>query len=60
MASQFFERSEKRIPMRPTSQIVRVDMDQIDLGGRKSFLSSFEKSTIGEIEHFPNRDGKGK
>jgi len=40
----------------PTSdeQIVRVDMEQIDIGGRKSHLPSQQKADKMSISHVPN------
>lgn len=40
----------------PTSdaQIVRVDMDKSDIGGRKSHLPSQEKAMEMSINHVPN------
>jgi len=40
----------------PTSdeQIVRVNMEQIDIGGRKSHLPSQNKSSVLPINHVPN------
>lgn len=40
----------------PTSdeQIVRVDMEQIDIGGRKSALPAQNKSGVLPISHVPN------
>lgn len=40
----------------PTSdgQIIRVDMEQIDIGGRKSHLPKAEKSGELTINHVPN------
>lgn len=42
----------------PTSdpQIVRVDMEQIDIGGRKSSLPADDKSRAMNITHVPNAD----
>ena len=40
----------------PTSdeQIVRVSMEQIDIGGRKSHLPGQEKSSAMTLSHVPN------
>ena len=40
----------------PTSdeQIVRIDMDKADIGGRKSALPSQNKSDVLPINHVPN------
>lgn len=36
------------------SQIIRVDMEQIDIGGRKSHLPAQSKSGDMSINHVPN------
>jgi hypothetical protein len=48
-----FQNSAKSIPT-SDEQIVRVDMEQIDIGGRKSHLPSQEKSGSMNISHVPN------
>lgn len=48
-----FQNSAKSIPT-SDEQIVRVDMEQIDIGGRKSHLPSQEKSGALTLSHVPN------
>jgi hypothetical protein len=48
-----FQNSAKSIPT-SDEQIVRVDMEQIDIGGRKSHLPGQEKATTMGISHVPN------
>ncbi len=48
-----FQNNAKSIPT-SDEQIVRVDMEQIDIGGRKSHLPSQEKSGAMNISHVPN------
>lgn len=50
-----FQDPTKTIPKGTDSQIVRVPMDQIDIGGRKSQLPNSQKSTDMSISHVPNR-----
>lgn len=51
-----FENSTKTLP-KSDEQIVRVDMEQIDIGGRKSHLPSQDKSSVLPISHTPNKGG---
>lgn len=53
MAVNIFQNSTKTIP-KSDEQIVRVDMEQIDIGGRKSHLPSQSKSDSMSIQHVPN------
>ena len=48
-----FQNNAKSIPT-SDEQIVRVDMEQIDIGGRKSHLPSPMKSTVLGLSHVPN------
>lgn len=48
-----FQNSAKSIPT-SDEQIVRVNMEQIDIGGRKSHLPSQEKSGALTLSHVPN------
>ena len=48
-----FKNSASSIPT-SDSQIVRIDMDKIDVGGRKSQLPSQSKSGELSINHVPN------
>lgn len=53
-----FQDSTKSIPKKD-SQIVRVDMEQNDIGGRKSHLPNQEKSEVMSVRHVPNAGTKG-
>jgi len=48
-----FQNNAKSIPT-SDAQIVRVDMEQIDVGGRKSHLPSQMKSESMGLSHVPN------
>lgn len=48
-----FKNNASSIPT-SDSQIIRVDMEQIDIGGRKSHLPSGEKATDMSLNHVPN------
>ena len=48
-----FQNSAKSIP-ESDEQIVRIDMDKIDIGGRKSHLPSKMMSEKMGISHVPN------
>ena len=48
-----FQNNAKSIP-KSDEQIVRVDMEQSDIGGRKSHLPSMEKSGALGLSHVPN------
>jgi hypothetical protein len=51
-----FQNSTKSIPT-SDEQIVRVDLDKADIGGRKSHLPAQEKSGAMNISHVPNMSG---
>lgn len=51
-----FQNNTKTIPT-SDEQIIRVDMEQIDIGGRKSHLPSQMKSGALTISHVPNMSG---
>ena len=53
-----FRDSTKSVP-KNDSQIVRVDMEQQDIGGRKSHLPSKGSSSDMGVEHVPNAGTKG-
>jgi len=53
-----FKDPTKSIPKRD-EQIVRVDMEQMDIGGRKSHLPAGSKSSDMSISHVPNAGSKG-
>ena len=48
-----FQNSAKTVPT-SDEQIIRVDMEQIDIQGRKSHLPSQMKSGVLPINHVPN------
>ena len=48
-----FQNNAKSIPT-SDEQIVRVDMEQSDIGGRKSALPAQNKSGVLPINHVPN------
>jgi len=48
-----FQNNAKSIPT-SDEQIVRVSMEQIDIGGRKSHLPAQDKSSVLGISHVPN------
>ena len=48
-----FQNGAKSVPMKADDQIVRVSMDQIDIGGRKDHLPAADKSGALNISHLP-------
>jgi hypothetical protein len=48
-----FQNNARSIPT-SDEQIVRVDMEQIDIGGRKSHLPAQSKSGALTLSHVPN------
>ena len=48
-----FQNPAKTVPT-SDNQIVRVDMEQLDIGGRKSALPASSKSDVLPINHVPN------
>jgi hypothetical protein len=52
-----FQDPTKSVP-KSDAQIVRVDMEQMDIGGRKSHLPDGQKSTDMSITHVPNAGTK--
>lgn len=53
MAVNIFQNSAKSIP-KSDEQIVRIDMDKADIGGRKSHLPSQMTSQQLPLSHVPN------
>ena len=51
--ANIFKDSTKSIPT-SDAQIVRVDMEQQDIGGRKSHLPGQQKSGAMTLSHVPN------
>ncbi len=52
-----FRDPTKSLPKKD-EQIVRVDMEQLDMGGRKSHIPTPSKSGQMGISHVPNNGGK--
>lgn len=52
--ANIFQDSQKSIP-KSDSQIVRVDMEQLDIAGRKSSLPPGSTSAVMNISHVPNK-----
>ena len=57
MASEYFENSATKVP-KSDPQIVRVDMEEQQIGGRKAHLPGQEKSDAMSITHVPNAGSK--
>jgi hypothetical protein len=55
--ANIFQNTTKSLPKRD-SQIIRVDMEQIDLGGRKSHVPTPTVSGDLSIQHVPNAGSK--
>ncbi len=53
-----FQDPTKTVP-KSDEQIVRVDMEQLDIGGRKSHLPAGQASADMAIVHVPNQGSKG-
>ncbi len=51
-----FQNSTKTLP-KSDDQIVRIDMDKSDIGGRKSHLPDQMKSGDLSLSHVPNSGG---
>ena len=49
-----FQNTAKSVPMQADDQIVRVNMEQIDIQGRKSHLPAGMKSGALGLSHVPN------
>jgi hypothetical protein len=56
MGADIFQNSTKSLP-KSDDQIVRVNMEQIDIGGRKSHLPSQNKSGDLTLSHVANSGG---
>ncbi len=57
MAFNIFQDPTKSVP-KSDEQIVRVDMEQLDIGGRKSHLPAASRSDSMSISHVPNAGSK--
>jgi hypothetical protein len=49
-----FQNNAKSVPMKADEQIVRVNMEEIEIGGRKSHLPAQQKSGAMTLSHVPN------
>lgn len=56
-ANEYFENTASKAP-KSDPQIVRVDMEQQEIGGRKSHLPGQMKSDALSISHVPNMGSK--
>lgn len=55
--ANIFQDTTKSVPTQD-SQIVRVSMEEIEIGGRKSSLPAQSKSEAMTIQHVPNAGTK--
>lgn len=53
-----FQNNAKTIP-KSDPQIIRVSMEEIEIGGRKSHLPAQEKSDVLALQHVPNAGSSG-
>lgn len=51
-----FRDSTKSIPS-SDPQVIRVNMEELEIGGRKSHLPSQDKSSAMTVQHVPNAGG---
>lgn len=56
-SKQYFENTAMKAP-KGDSQIVRVDMEEQQIGGRKAHLPGQMKSEVLSISHVPNEGSK--
>lgn len=49
-----FQNPTKSLPMKADDQTVRVDMEELQIGGRKSHLPNTMKSDKMGVQHVPN------
>lgn len=49
-----FQNGAKSVPMKADEQIVRVSMEEIEIGGRKDHLPAQAKSDKLTVSHVPN------
>ena len=52
--ANIFQDPTKSLPMKADDQIVRVNMEELEIGGRKSHLPSMMKSDKMSVSHVPN------
>jgi hypothetical protein len=56
--TNIFQNPTKTVPKKADAQIVRVDMEELQIGGRKSHLPNQMKSEAMTVQHVTNA-GKG-
>ena len=49
-----FQDPSKTLPTKTDDQIVRVNMEELEIGGRKSHLPGMMKSDKMSVSHVPN------
>ena len=49
-----FQNSSKSLPQKADDQTVRVSMEELEIGGRKSHLPNMMKSDKMSVQHVPN------
>lgn len=52
--ANIFQDPTKTLPMKADDQIVRVNMEELEIGGRKSHLPGQQKSDKMSVQHVPN------
>jgi hypothetical protein len=52
--ANIFQDPTKTLPMKTDDQIVRVNMEELEIGGRKSHLPGQMKSDKMTVQHVPN------
>ena len=57
MPTNIFQDPTKALPKKD-EQIVRIDFEQQDIGGRKSHIPNVGKSSTMAIQHVPNAGSK--
>lgn len=58
MPTNIFQEPSKSIPRKADGQIVRVDFEQLDIGGRKDHMPGARTSGSMAIQHVPNAGSK--
>jgi len=56
--ANIFQDPTKTLPMKADDQIVRVNMEELEIGGRKSHLPGQSKSGQMAVSHVPNAGSK--
>ncbi len=53
-----FQDPTKTLPQKTDDQIVRVSMEELEIGGRKSHLPGMQKAGSMAVSHVPNAGSK--